>query len=196
MPPGTPPPLLLKAVRKLARMQFGSDHRHALVLHTDEPHPHVHVIVKAMSEQGERLNIRKATLRQWRQEFAANLRELGVAANATERAVRGQNKTPKPDGIYRAAERGESSYVRDRMRRADDTAAASKEALVRTRGYVVDGWRAVSERLRADGYPNLANHVDRFLAQMPSVRTDAEMVSDQVRSSARHRDPRTNERMR
>ncbi|MDB6014058.1 MAG: relaxase [Gammaproteobacteria bacterium] len=158
MPPGTPPPLLLEAVRKLARMQFGSDHRHALILHTDEPHPHVHVI-------------------------------------ATERAVRGQNKTPKPDGIYRAAERGESSYVRDRMRRAD-TAAASKEALVRTRGYVVDGWRAVSERLRADGYPNLANHVDRFLAQMPSVRTDAEIVSDQVRSSARHRDPRTNERMR
>ena len=195
MPPGTPPPLLLKAVRKLARTQFGSDHRHVLVMHTDEPHPHVHVIVKAMSEQGERLNIRKATLRQWRQDFAANLRELGVAANATERAVRGQNKTPKPDGIYRAAERGESSYVRDRMRRAD-TAAASKEALVRTRGYVVDGWRAVSERLRADGYPNLANHVDRFLAQMPSVRTDAEMVSDQVRFSARHRDPRTNERIR
>ena len=33
MPPGTPPRLLLKAVRKLARTQFGSDHRHALVLH-------------------------------------------------------------------------------------------------------------------------------------------------------------------
>src|SRR5580692_7325520 len=66
MPPGTPPQLLLKAVRKLARTQFGSDHRHALVLHADERHPHVHVIVKAMSEQGERLNIRKATLRQWR----------------------------------------------------------------------------------------------------------------------------------
>src|SRR5580704_16196581 len=117
-----------------------------------------------MSEQGERLNIRTATLRQWRQEFAANLRELGVAANATERAVRGQNRTSMPDGIYRAAQRGESSYVRDRMRRAD-AAASSKETLVRTRGYVVNGWRAVSERLRADGYPNLANHVDRFVTQ-------------------------------
>jgi hypothetical protein len=195
MPPGTPPPLLLKAVRKLARTQFGSDHRHALVLHTDEPHPHVHVIVKAMSEQGERLNIRKATLRQWRQDFAANLRELGVAANATERAVRGQNKTSKPDGIYRAAQRDESSYVRDRLRRAA-TSTSSKETPVRTREDVVAGWRAVSERLRTDGYPNLANHVDRFLLQMPSARTDAEMVSNQVRSSARHRDPRTSERMR
>src|SRR3984957_1314399 len=195
IPPGTPPQLVLKAVLKLARTQFGSDHRHALVLHTDEPHPHVHVIVKAMSEQGERLNIRKATLRQWRQEFAANLRERGVAANATERAVRGQHRTSMPNGIYRAAQRGESSYVRDQMRRAD-TAASSKETLVRTRGCVVDGWRAVSERLRADGYPDLANHVDRLLAQMPSVRTDAEMVNDQARSSGRQRDARASERTR
>jgi hypothetical protein len=195
MPPGTPPPLLLKAVRKLARTQFGSDHRYVLVLHTDEPHPHVHVIVKAMSEQGERLNIRKATLRQWRQEFAANLRELGVSANATERAVRGQFKTSMPDGIYRAAQRDESSYDRDRLRRAA-TSTSSKETLVRTREHVVDGWRAVSARLRADGYPNLANHVDRFLTQMPSVSTDAEMVSDQARSSGRRRDVRPSERTR
>jgi hypothetical protein len=195
MPPGTPPHLLLKAVRKLARTQFGSDHRHALVLHTDEPHPHVHVIVKAMSEEGERLNIRKATLRHWRREFAANLRELGVAANATERAVRGQNRMSMPDGIYRAAQRDESSHIRDRLRRAA-TSTSSKETLVRTRADVVDGWRAVSERLRGDGYPNLANHVDRFLAQMPSVKTDAEMVSDQVRSRERHRDPRESDRTR
>jgi hypothetical protein len=195
MPPGTPPQLVLKAVLKLARTQFGSDHRHALVLHTDEPHPHVHVVVKTMSEQGERLSIRKATLRQWRQEFATNLRELGVAANATERAVRGQNRTSMPDGIYRAAQRDESSHIRDRLRRAA-TSASIKEALVRTRADVVDGWRAVSERLRGDGYPNLANHVDRFLAQMPSVKTDAEMVSDQVRSRGRHRDPRESDRTR
>jgi type IV secretory pathway VirD2 relaxase len=195
MPPGTPPKLLLKAVRKLARTQFGSDHRHAMVLHTDEPHPHVHVIVKAMSEQGERLNIRKATLRQWRQEFAANLRELGVAANATERAVRGQNRTSKPDGIYRSAQRGESSYVRDRMR-LGATTASSKETLVRTRGLVVEGWRAVSERLRANGYPHLASDVDRFLAQMPSVKTDAEMIRDQVRSNERQRGGGASERTR
>jgi relaxase-like protein len=87
MPAGTPPGLVLKAVRKLARDQFGSTYRHALVLHTDEPHPHVHVVVKAVGEHGERLNIRKATLRDWRRDFAANLRELGVAANATERGL-------------------------------------------------------------------------------------------------------------
>ena len=100
-----------------------------------------------------------------------------------------------PDRIYRAAQRGESSHVRDRMRRPD-SAASSKETLVRTRGYVVNGWRVVSERLRADGYPNLASDVDRFLAQMPNVRTDAEMISDQVRSSGRQRDAQAGERTR
>src|SRR5690242_17150124 len=62
MPPGTPPGKLLKAVRKLAENEFAMKHRYAMVLHTDEAHPHVHLVVKAVSEQGERLDIRKATL--------------------------------------------------------------------------------------------------------------------------------------
>lgn len=53
----------------------------------------------------------KATLRAWRQDFARHLREHGVAANATERAVRGAAPAPKRDGVYRVAERGMS--VRD-----------------------------------------------------------------------------------
>src|SRR6266851_1334601 len=85
MPPGTPPQKVLQAVRKLALNEWQFKHRYAMALHTDDDHPHVHVVVKAGSEQGERLNIKKATLRDWRRQFAANLRELGVAANATER---------------------------------------------------------------------------------------------------------------
>jgi hypothetical protein len=63
MPPGTSPAKVLKAVRKLAMNEWQLTHRYAMALHTDTPHPHVHVVVKAMSEQGVRLNIRKATLR-------------------------------------------------------------------------------------------------------------------------------------
>ncbi len=111
MPAGTPPDKLQAAVRNLAREEFGLKHRYAMVLHTDEPHPHVHMVVKAVSEQGVRLNIRKATLREWRKEFARHLREQGVAANATERAIRGETRAPKKDGIYRAnASRGFHSY--------------------------------------------------------------------------------------
>jgi hypothetical protein len=40
MPPGTPPQKVLAAVRNFAREEFGLKHRYAMVLHTDEPHPH------------------------------------------------------------------------------------------------------------------------------------------------------------
>jgi hypothetical protein len=65
MPPGTPPDKVLGAVRNLAREEFWGQHRYALALHTDEAHPHVHLVLKAVSEQGVRLNIKKATLRHW-----------------------------------------------------------------------------------------------------------------------------------
>ena len=68
---------LLGAARTFARETFGAKHRYAMVLHTDEPHPHVHMVVKAVSEEGMRLNIRKATLREWRREFARHLRAPG-----------------------------------------------------------------------------------------------------------------------
>src|ERR1700730_18429009 len=85
-----------------------------MALHTDTPRPHVHVVIKAVSEQGQRLHIRKATLREWRSEFARQLREQGVAANATARYLRGETGLRKPDGIYRASLRGESTYMRER----------------------------------------------------------------------------------
>jgi hypothetical protein len=190
MPPGTPPQKVLKAARKLVMQEFEFRHRYAMVMHTDEPHPHVHVVVKAVSEQGERLYIRKATLRGWRRQFAANLRELGVAANATERAVRGLSRTQTSDGICRAAQRGASSYIRELVQRAaaDEGKGAKepgKEALLATRSAVVAGWRGVSERLRDDGYPDLAGEVDRLVDRMPPPQTEKESLMGLLRRSAR-----------
>ena len=47
----------MRAVQKLARNEWQFKHRYAMTLHTDDDHPHVHVVVKAVSETGERLNI-------------------------------------------------------------------------------------------------------------------------------------------
>jgi hypothetical protein len=158
MPAGTPPDKVVAAVRNFARDQFWGQHRYAFVLHTDEDHPHVHLLLKAVSEQGSRLNIQKATLRVWRSEFARNLRLLGVPANATERAVRGQGHKAKKDGIYRTSLRGDSSYVR-----AQAEAVASellqgeihidrgKRTLVETRKQVVRGWARVATALEKGG---------------------------------------------
>src|ERR1700722_6674472 len=114
MPPGTSSKKVLEAVRNFAREQFALQHRYCMVLHTDELHPHVHMLLKATSEQGQRLNIRKAPLRLWRSEFARHLRELGVPANATQRYVRGETGRRKSDGIYRASLRGDSTHMRER----------------------------------------------------------------------------------
>ena len=192
MPPGTPPQKVLEAVKNFAREEFGLKHRYAMVLHTDEPHPHVHMVIKAVSEQGERLNIRKATLRGWRWEFARYLRALVVPANATERGVRGQNRSANLDGIYRADRRGESWRVRARTKQVGREAFSGrlrtepgKETLIETRGAVERGWWAASEILAAQGLRELAKEVRQFVGQMPFPRTDREMIAEELRKHRR-----------
>ena len=163
-----------------------------MVLHTDEPHPHVHMVVRAVSEQGERLHIRKATLRGWRQEFARHLRALGVPANATERAVRGENRSPKLDGIYRAEQRGDSWRTRARVEevgrellRGKVNAERGKETLIETRKEVERGWWGVSEILAAQGQRDLAAEVKRFVSRMPPPRSDRELIAEELRKRVR-----------
>lgn len=199
MPAGTSPSGLLAASRAFAREQFALKHRYAMVLHTDQDHPHVHLVIKAMSDQGERLNIRKATLREWRREFARHLRERGINANATDRAVRGESKTRKMDGIFRAARRSSSSHLQER---ADAVAAEllqgvrrpelGKSELIRTRQEVCRGWQAASEILTSQGQGALANEIRQFVDQMPSPRTEKEMLMENL--VARAREPREKDR--
>lgn len=101
MPAGTPPDQLFAAVRDFARKEYAPKHRYALALHTDEPHPHVHVVVKALSEQGERLYIRKATLRRWRKAFVRHLRNHGIAAKATPWAQHRKTQVALLKGMHR-----------------------------------------------------------------------------------------------
>ena len=184
MPAGTPPKDVLGAVRGFAREEFGAKHRYALVLHTDEPHPHVHLVVKAISENGRRLNIRKATLRVWRQRFAEQLRERGVAANATERAVRGQYTKALRDGIYRTALRHESAHLNLGPARSGLVPALLRE----TRRQVQLGWEAVADRLASQGESELAWQARRFLESLPPLRTEQE-VRVQLSRVEREREP-------
>jgi hypothetical protein len=192
MPAGTPPDKVVVAVRNFAREQFWGQHRYAFVLHTDEDHPHVHLVLKAVSEQGIRLNVRKATLRVWRWEFARNLRLLGVSANATERAVRGQGHKARKDGIYRADLRGDSTYVRAQaeavasaLLRGDIQTDRGKRTLVETRKQVVRGWAQVATGLKKDGEFRLADQVRSFAAGLSPPRTDRELVARELISKLR-----------
>jgi hypothetical protein len=198
MPKGTPPDRLQKAVRKFTVEKFGLQHRYAMALHTDQAHPHVHVVVKAISEQGERLNIRKATLREWRRDFAQYLREYGVEANATERGVRGSHHQNRKDGVFRAARRGESTFIRDRVESVARELAEGglrpergKAQLLQTRRDVERGWLALAEMLRWDGMHDLAEGVTRHVERMPTVRTDREEIARRLHARVSDNPART-----
>jgi hypothetical protein len=192
MPAGTPPEKVQAAVRNFAREEFALKHRYVMALHTDEPHPHVHLLVKATSNEGQRLQIKKATLREWREGFAHHLRELGVAANATPRHVRGETRPHKSDGIYRAMSRGESTHFRTHVKAVAEElkegklqVEPGKEKLLRTREEVRRGWLAVSDELTRLGQPEIAAQVRRYVEQMPRPLTDKEYIATKLLEHAR-----------
>jgi hypothetical protein len=198
MPAGTPPEKVHAAVRNFAREEFGLKHRYVMALHTDDPHPHVHVLIKATSDQGQRLHIRKATLREWRAGFAHQLRGLGVPANATSRHVRGELTPRKPDGIYRARSRGESTHWRKRVEavarklvKGKLQVESGKAKLIRTREEVRRAWLAVSDTLTRQGHPEIAAQVRQHVGQMPRPLTENEYIA--ARLSERAREPRDRE---
>jgi Relaxase/Mobilisation nuclease domain len=195
MPPGTPSKSVLEAVRNFTREEFALKHRYALILHTDEPHPHVHLVVKAVSEQGVRLHTTPATLRVWRREFARHLRDQGIAANATERAVRGETRTHKADGIYRASLRGESTHMLERAQSAALELAGGKlehnpghKRLASSRRKVEHLWSAIRESLTLQGHQGLASEVRQFVAKMPPALTEKEHVAQRLLRLTRNRD--------
>lgn len=187
MPKGTLPEKVLRAVEIFARERFALKHRYAMALHIDQGHPHVHMVIKAVSEQGQRLYIRPHTLRDWRRDFAQRLRDLGVEANATERAVRGETRTTKRDGIHRTMLRGDSTHMRARAEAAARELAAGglkpdpgKRVLLETREAVLDGWRGLADILERDGNPQLAGTVRRFAQSMPPPLTEKERTARQI----------------
>jgi relaxase-like protein len=203
MPAGTPPAKLLAATRKFAREKFALQHRYAMVLHTDHGHPHVHVVVKAVSEQGERLQINRAIFAQWREDFAAYLRELGVAANATPIYLRGKLNLSKRDGIYRALKAGHSTFLRRKVQQVANeilrgklTAEPGKVKLLATRERVVADWKTTAAVLKAQGEQSLAREVENYVRRMPAVATEKELIAEGLlarvsaqRSRASERDP-------
>jgi len=204
MPAGTPPQKVLAAARNFARENFALQYRYAMVLHTDQEHPHVHLVVKCEHEfePGKRLYIRKDTLRQWREQFAALMRKEGVEANATPRQVRGHVRTPKRDPIHRrlrdvssyraiAAGAGSprpipkgSTFMRTKfaelgkqLRAGGLTSEPGKAVLASTRAQVAADWHATAHSLRRDGQSDLARRVEDFVQARQPVRTDNEHIA-------------------
>jgi len=198
MPSGTSPERLLAASRDFAREEFALQHRYALVLHTDQAHPHVHLVVSAYNREGTRLNIRKADLRRWREQFARHLRQHGIEANATPAQIRGRLSDFQKDGIYRAAQRGESRFEWEREQRATKASRLSRPERSRSLGRIFDtaetvrhDWLKTSSALENQGFRGLAAEVERFRQSLriPMTREERAVETAAARVQAERLPP-------
>lgn len=177
MPSPTPPEKVLAAARVFARGNFGAKHRYVMVAHNHQHHPHVHLVVKAEREDGRgRLHIDKAMLREWREDFAQEMRRQGIAANATPRSVRGQIRRASAAPFYRTQVRGQSRALRakidDMVRGLKDRNSAPDPArakLLETRKAIVQGWNALAVKLEGQGEIALGGEARSFGANLPPV---------------------------
>ncbi len=115
MPAGMPPQKVLEAVKTLAREEFALKHRYVMVLHTNEPHPHVHMVLKAVSEQGGAPSHPQGNVAWLETGIRAAPVGIGSAGECDGAGSARQNRSPKLDGIYRADQRGDSWRTRSRV---------------------------------------------------------------------------------
>ena len=167
MPAGTDSKKLLGAVQTLAARQFAG-HKYVMALHTHQANPHVHLLVRAESDLGVRLNPRKADLHQWRLEFAAELRQRGVAAAASRQAARGVVKNYP--NIWQVKAQGEGRLRNQRPSHKDSQVARD------TRADALGAWNGVATTLaQSDKWEDrdLARQVGEFVNTMPVRREGA-----------------------
>jgi hypothetical protein len=192
MPAHTRAEEMLNAVQAFASKHFQA-HQYVMALHTQETdpaddapaHPHVHLVLRAENEDGQRIYIRKGTLRGWREAFAAELRARGIEANATSRAERGTSLKTKGSAEWHIAKRSKAGKgappqaqkarmlaVAEELRMKLTELKPWEKAMAARRRVVVREFRENSARLRREGEHQLADEVDRFISHMPALDTE------------------------
>ncbi len=167
MPAGTDSKKLLGAVQAVAERQFAS-HKYVMALHTHQANPHVHLLVRAESDIGVRLNPRKADLHEWRMEFAAELRERGIAVAASRQAARGVVRNYP--NIWQAKAQGEGRLRNQRPGHKDGQVARD------TRADALHAWSGVATALaQSDKWEDrdLSKQVSAFVNTMLVEREGA-----------------------
>jgi hypothetical protein len=191
MPPGTDRQAVRDAAREFAQQEFGN-HQYVFAAHEDEKHPHVHLAVKAVGNDGIRLNPRKGDLQFWREQFAEKLREQGIEANATPRKARGvvqkaekqavrhidaefeQGKRPQPARVTRARKQdaeAEATSGKKRANPAQDNISAGRKTAQKAYGKIA---RALAAGEHED--KQIALDIVELVKTMPPVVTKHEAL--------------------
>lgn len=167
MPAGTRPEFVQQAAREFAQVELRG-HRWVMVLHDHHANPHVHLSVRAESMTGERLNPRKADLHRWRETFAEKLRDLGIDAEATRQATRGETRNYETLWRLKAKEAGRLQVNRP--------ANKSGERQLNSRNGAALAWVHIRDALLSSDIESdrkLADDIGKFMVQSPYLREAA-----------------------
>lgn len=104
-PPGYDRDAVFAAARAFAAEAF-EGRQYALAEHRDTKHPHCHLVVKLMGDDGRSLNPRKGDLNRWRERFAHHARANGLALEASSRAARGVGRKGVSQPVFQLRRRG------------------------------------------------------------------------------------------
>lgn len=181
MPPGHDPDTVYESAKAFAREEF-DNHQFLAVLHTDEKHPHVHLAVKTLGYDGKRLHIKKGDPQRWREHWAEKLRDRGIEAEATPRAVR---------GVVRKSARQPHLHMRKEGRAPEVYKARARDALegnpkdrpwelkIQERQQFIRGtWERAETELKKEGRSAEAEAVAKFRERMPPLKTERQMMRE------------------
>ncbi|MBS9782725.1 MAG: relaxase/mobilization nuclease domain-containing protein [Arcobacter sp.] len=109
---------LRKAVVKTLKKMY-PDNEFALVFHGDTDNPHIHTVLKVKKSFGKRLDIRKNDLANIRRNFAKELNNLGIEAQATIK--RNYDKRSSKKNYYEVIDFGKAKYKFSKDENAKDS---------------------------------------------------------------------------
>ena len=193
MPEGTDPDKVLGAVRALAHAELSDNHDYVLALHTDTPRPHVHLTVQAEGLDRTRFNPRPVQLNRFRERFARELRERGVAAEATPRRARGHGVAGSSMALVKLRARLRAEGSREVTKsdwRTNEQAIAVAQGQATLPTFIARGaerWQAIrradsqaAAALDATAQPDdreLANDVRAFLDKQQGMNATPEVFA-------------------
>jgi hypothetical protein len=165
---------LEESVREVLAAEFDG-HKYAWAYHGHQTNPHLHIVVRTMGRDFQRLPTRKGDLHRWREGFARALRSRGIEADASRRVVRGVIR--QSEAIWAVKAREEGRLHNDRGERHGVTPEAMHLTLA--------AWGRVHNALAGSqdaADQALAREVKSFLAGTPMVR---EIAAAQGKEQAR-----------
>ena len=189
MPEGTDKTAFSIATKETIHKLFGENHQFFMAQHNDTDKPHIHVCVKAIGFDGKRLATHKADIQEWREVYAETLREHGIQAEATKRAVRGSFKKAMPSKLKQMEDNNPKAFKdyqkrdTEQMKRNTQAGKAYKESRAvrkakQTNAYVKKVYgKIIKELEKGDNEDKqLANGLKEFVGQMDKIQPKAERI--------------------